>query len=84
MLILKILKILKIINKIVNNILKPTKEIIPSNKENTKEKEKDSLIKKLISDPKYSSRSNSKLNLVRLTPISNTSKNPPNQPSSNI
>jgi len=71
-------------NKIVNNILKPTKEIIPSNKENNKEKEKDSLIMKLLSDPKYSSRSNSKLNPVRLTPISNTSKNPPNQPSSNI
>lgn len=71
-------------NKIVNNILKTTKEIIPSNKENNKEKEKDSLIMKLLSDPKYSSRSNSKLNPVRLTPISNTSKNPPNHPPSNI
>ena len=71
-------------NKIVNNILKTTKEIIPSNKENNKEKEKDSLIMKLLSDPKYCSRSNSKLNPVRLTPISNTSKNQPNHQQSNI
>ena len=39
---------------------------------------------KLLSNPKYSNRGNSKLNPVRLTPISNTTKNPSTQSSSNI
>ena len=69
-------------NKITNTIIKTTKEIIPESKENNKEK--DSLIVKLLSDPKYSNRSNSKLNPVRLAPISNTIKNSSNQSSSNI
>ena len=70
-------------NKILNNI-NSKKEIIPINKENNKEKEKDSLVLRLLSNPKYSTNGNSKLNPIRLTPITNTTKIPFNQPSSNI
>ena len=68
-------------NKIVNNV-KTKNEIIPIIKENNKEKEKekDSLVQKLLSHPKYSINGNSRLNPIRLTPIA---KNPSNQPKTN-
>ena len=61
-------------NKILNNnnIINPKKEIISINKE----KEKDSLIEKLLSNPKYNISNNSKLHPNRLAPIANISKNP--------
>ena len=55
-----------------NNIINPKKEIISINKE----KEKDSLIEKLLSNPKYNISNNSKLHPNRLAPIANISKNP--------
>ena len=63
----------------INNI-NTKKEIIPkNNKEIIKqEKEKDPLIEKLLMDPKYIPKKN------LLTPITNNSKHPSNQSSSNI
>ena len=55
-----------------NNIINPKKEIISINKG----KEKDSLIEKLLSNPKYNTSNNSKLHPNRLAPITNASKNP--------
>ena len=55
-----------------NNIINTKKEIISINKE----KEKDSLIEKLLSNPKYNTSNNSKLHPNRLAPITNASKNP--------
>ena len=68
-------------NKILNNINNITKEIVPSSKEN--DKEKDSLIVKLLNNPKYTTKINSRLNPIRLAPITNTQKIQTNQLASN-
>ena len=70
-------------NNILNNIMNITNKFVPSDIENNKAKEKDSLIVKLLENPKYSTKINSRLNPIRLAPISNTQKIQTNHPDSN-